>query len=274
MPAPIPILLMVRELGPGGTERQLTETAKTLDRKRFAPHIGCFYDDGMRASELRSAGVPIVRFPVRSFASPSAVVGARQMGRYLADNHIQIVHTFDVPMNVFGVITARLYGAPVVISSQRAYRELVTPIYRRLLRFTDRLADAVVVNCAAVREHLIKDYAVPASRIQICYNGIDTTVFRDSHSARETTANEVVIGGAYALRPEKDLKTLVEAFAQVHSRLPETRLLIIGSGSMEGPLRSQAAALGVAPWCRFEAASSDVAGWLEKIDVFVLPSRS
>jgi hypothetical protein len=38
MPAPTPILLTVSELGIGGSERQVTETAKSLDRSLFAPH--------------------------------------------------------------------------------------------------------------------------------------------------------------------------------------------------------------------------------------------
>jgi L-malate glycosyltransferase len=274
MPGPIPILLMVRELGPGGTERQLTETAKKLDRSLFAPHVGCFHDGGMRASELRDAGVPIVRFPVHSFGSLSALRGARQLGRYLKENHIQIVHTFDVPMNTFGVLASRLYRTPMVLSSQRAFRDLVSPAYRRLLRLTDRLADGIVVNCAAIREHLIADYGVPGSRIHLCYNGIDTSVFRGTHRVPKVAGSQVVIGGIYALRPEKNLETLVEAFAQVHARKPETRLLIVGSGSTEGLLRARAAALGVASSCRFEPASSDVVGWLGKIDIFVLPSSS
>ena len=57
---------MARELGLGGTERQLAEIALALDRAQFEPHVGCFTDGGFRARELRAAGVPILELAVRS----------------------------------------------------------------------------------------------------------------------------------------------------------------------------------------------------------------
>ena len=147
MSEPVPILLMARELGLGGTERQLTEIARALDRRKFTPHVGCLHAEGLRGAELEAAGVPIVRFPVQSLYRPSTLSAARGMGRYLKLHRIQLVHTFDVPMNLFGVPVARVYHTPVVLSSQRAFRDLTPGIHRRLLRVTDRLVHGVVVNC-------------------------------------------------------------------------------------------------------------------------------
>ena len=48
---------MVREFHHGGSERQMTEVALSLDRGRFAPHIGAFIVRGIRAYELRAASV-------------------------------------------------------------------------------------------------------------------------------------------------------------------------------------------------------------------------
>ena len=42
---------MVRELDLGGSERQLAEIAKALDRERFEPHVGCFRANGSRGAE-------------------------------------------------------------------------------------------------------------------------------------------------------------------------------------------------------------------------------
>ncbi len=267
MSEPVPILLMARELGLGGTERQLTEIARALDRKQFTPHVGCLHAEGLRGAELEAAGVPIVRFPMQSLYRPSAIGAARQMGRYLKQHRIQLVHTFDVPMNLFGVPVARAYRTPVVLSSQRAFRDLTPGMHRRLLRVTDHLVDGIVVNCEALRQHLIGDERVPAKRIHVCYNGIDTAAFQPG---QRTGGNPVTIGVVCALRPEKGLPTLVEAFAQV----PGTQLVMVGSGPMLPELQRQAAALGVLDRCHFEPTTNRVADWLRKIDVFVLPSLS
>ncbi len=262
---------MVRELGVGGTERQLTEIARSLDRTLFEPHVGCLHSAGLRGTEIESAGVPIVRFPVKSLYHPSTITAGREMGRYLRNHGIQLVHTFDVPMNLFGVPAARVYRAPVVLSSQRAFRDLTSHIHRRLLRLTDRLVDGIVVNCEAIRQHLLTEERVPEARIHVCYNGIDTTEFQPgvrSHSG------PVTIGVVCALRPEKGLPALMRAFAQIHREDPEPRLLIVGSGPMLAQLQELRGTLGIGDCCHFEPATNQVSDWLRQLDIFVLPSLS
>lgn len=272
----IPVLLMVRELGQGGSERQCAETARALDRSLFEPHVAAMRDTGLRAEELRAVAVPVTCFPVRSFGNLSLLTGAARMGAYLACHRIQVVHTFDVPMNVFGVPAARFFRTPVVISSQRSYRTLISGRLRHLLRLTDLLVDAVVVNCQAMRRHLIEDERVPAAKIRLCYNGLNTEVFRPRPGPRPEILRDasLVIGAVCALRPEKDLATLVTAFARVRPFQPGLKLLIVGSGSVLPGLEQHSRALGVRQDCVFEPATADVARWLRAIDIFVLPSLS
>src|SRR5260370_4750603 len=98
---------MARELHIGGSERQMTEIAKALDRSTFEPHIGCFRPAGIRGDELRQAGVPVVHFPLTSFRSPRVISEARHLARYVRQNSIQIVHTWDYPLTVFAIPVAR-----------------------------------------------------------------------------------------------------------------------------------------------------------------------
>jgi len=270
MPQPRPVLLMTRSLGLGGTERQLTEIAKALDRSQFAPHVGCFEAEGFRAEELRAAGVPIAQFHVPSFLGPALFTGAAAVGRYLREHAIQIVHTFDVPLNLFGVPAARFYRTPRVISSQRAFRALTPGVRRYLLRFTDRLVDAIVVNSEAVRRDLIEADHVPERLIHLCYNGIDADLFQPGERPRE---DPVVIGVICALRPEKGIETLIEAFGRLGPR-PDVRLRIVGSGPALPGLQGLAASLKLADRCMFEPATLAVAETLREIDIFVLPSLS
>ena len=64
-----PVLLMAYELNQGGSERQMTEIAKALDRSVFEPHVGCLRPEGLRGRELKEAGIPIVHIPVTSLMS-------------------------------------------------------------------------------------------------------------------------------------------------------------------------------------------------------------
>jgi glycosyltransferase involved in cell wall biosynthesis len=274
---PVPVLLMARELGQGGTERQLAETAKALDPARFAVHVGCFHTGGFRAAELADHGIPILHLPVRSFKSPGAVAAAWTLGRYLKTHNIRLVHTFDTPMNCFAVPVARAFRTPAVLSSQRAARALSNRWERRILRWTDRVVDAVVVNCEAMRRQMIEEEGVPESRLRLCYNAIDTGRFRAGTRQRTPAlaGASIVIGVVCALRPEKDLSTLLEAFAAVARKSSASPMLaVVGSGPALGDLRALARRLGVEEKCHFEPSTADVPAWLRAIDIFVLPSRS
>ncbi len=264
----IPVLLMARELHIGGSERQMTETAKSLDRSVFEAHVGCFRPAGLRGDELREAGVPVVQFPVNSFGSPAAIAEARALARYIREKNIQIVHAWDYQLNVYAIPVTRLLTNAVAIGSQRSHRELIPGVYRRLTRLSDRLAHAVVVNCEYLRRHLIEEENIPAKKVQVCYNGIDLDRFR-----RQMVApHPLTIGTICGLRPEKDLSTLLAAFAAIDC--PRAQLVFVGSGDELPRLRREAGELGIDGRCHFEPATAQVTEWLSKIDIFVIPSRS
>jgi hypothetical protein len=56
----VPVLLMVRELGSGGIERDVTNMAIGLDRLRFTPYVASFKSNGLRYDELRKTGITVI----------------------------------------------------------------------------------------------------------------------------------------------------------------------------------------------------------------------
>jgi glycosyltransferase involved in cell wall biosynthesis len=269
------VLLVARKLAYGGSERQLALLARELARCGFEPRAGCFQAAGVRAAELRASGVPVAEFPLRSFIRPEAAVQAWQMIRYLERERIAIVHAFDTPANLFAVPVARAARTPVVLSSQRAHRSLSGRPHRHLLRLTDQIADAVVVNCEYVKRHLIEDERIPVSRIRVCYNGLDLHRFSPQNRSKpdEFGGASLVIGTVCALRPEKRIETLIDAFARLETR-PGLRLAIVGDGPTRPALEARARALGLGESCRFLGGRAEVADLLRGMDIFVLPSLS
>lgn len=269
MSAPVPVLLMVRELNVGGTERQCAELARALDPGRYQAHVACFRPSGFRADQLRAAGIPVIDLGVRSFASMSALAGTWRLRGYIRRHAIRVVHAFDYPMNLYAAPLARLFGVAVVLTSQRQSRSLY-PGVRRGLRFTDRLADAVVVNCEAVREELRREDRLPERKLRLCYNGLDVAAFPPRAGEGQT----LTVGVLCVFRPEKGLLTLIDAFHQVRERRAGIRLLLIGDGPLRPVMEQRIAELGMEPQCEFSRAVSDAGEWLRKLDIFVLPSLS
>jgi L-malate glycosyltransferase len=267
---------MVRRLHHGGSERQMTEVALSLDRGRFAPHVGALIVQGSRADELCAAGVPVVEVPVSSFKSPRSLAAAWELTRYIRANNIRLVHAFDMPLTAWAIPIARHFTKAVALASQRCHLDLASPWLRRAVLFAERGADGVVVNCEFLRRHLMEDAGIPAERIHLCYNGIDLTLFHRAESVRpeKLPPESLVIGVVCVLRPEKGLPTLLEAFAAVRNLAPNLRLAIIGSGPMLAQLQSLARDLGVLDACVFQPETGQVEDWLRNIDIFVLPSLS
>jgi len=266
---PVPVLLLSQMLDAGGSERQLCEIARTLDRERFEPHVGTMRPSGFRAVELAAAGVPVTVFPLGSFLSAGLLREALRLRQYTRRHGIRLVHAFDTPMNMFAVPAARAFGVPVVLASQRSHRGLVPGASRYLLRLADRIADAVVVNCRAVERHLVEEEHTPRESIRLCYNGVDTTLFRPGPRGD----HPLRVGTLCVLREEKGVDVLLRGFARVRCSRP-VELVIAGDGPMRAEMEMLARSLGIAERVRFVGATAEVVQALQAMDVFVLPSRS
>jgi len=266
------VLLLVRELGMGGTERQVAELAMGLDPKRFEVIVGAFLTQGMRARELREAGIRVCEFPVRSFRSPAFLKVAWQMWRWIRREGISVVHAFDYPGAIVGAPVARLAGTEVVLSSQRGDRMLFSPFHRRLLAWTDGMVDGIVVNNRFTGSQMTGQWKVKPEKVHLCYNGIDTVLFHAGGRQRlpELETASTVIGCVAVLRPEKSLETLIEAFSRLED--PDARLVLVGDGESRAQLEELARPLGKRCW--MPGPVVDSARWYRSIDLFVLPSTS
>ncbi len=266
----IPVLITVRELDQGGIERDVAKIATHLDRERFDPHVMAFWAHGFRFDELQAAGVPVIEIPVRSLTSIETLRLAAKLRRYIKQHGFQVLHSYDASY-VFACTVARLSGVPVTIGSQLSYLDTVDERTQMWLRLGNRVPDAMLANCEAMRRYLIEQEHVRENRVELIYNGVDTTQFfpPESRPAKAST-----IGIVCALRAEKNLPLLQQAFAKVHASHPELRLVIVGSGVELPALQNNAARLGISQAVDFIPATRAVPQWLRKMDIFVLPSYS
>jgi glycosyltransferase involved in cell wall biosynthesis len=273
---PVSLLLTVRELHHGGIERDVAKIATHLDPSRFKPYVASYQDQGFRHEELACAGIPLLHLPIRSLASTGALSSAFRLYRYLRKHRIRIVHAWD-PSAIFTLPVARAAGVPVLISSQLGHRTLLDPRTLRQIRWTDSLVNSVVVNCEAMRRHLVEDENISPDRIELCYNGVDTAEFFPLPQAPRPAplANaKFVIGTVCVLRPEKAVDVLQDAFSRIRLQHPEIRLLIVGSGPERERLLANSKRLGIDDTSIFVPATNDVAAYLRAMDIFVLSSRA
>lgn len=270
---------MTYRLGAGGSERQATELAIRLHQRGWPVRFGCMRREGQFVKRLEDAGIPVVEFPAPSFRSPAYLWQGLRLARYLRQHGIQLVHAFDPPSRLMAVPFARMAGLPAVLTGHRGSLSFFDqkPFMRWAIGRADRWAHGVVANCEAMAAEIRELEGIPPARIHLHYNGLDPDQYQPGEPASPPAylrrdGREVVIGTVAVLRPEKDLRTLVDAFSQVHSRYPETRLVVVGKGDDEPALRARIAELGLASVAHIEPETRDVQNWLRCLSIFVLPS--
>jgi glycosyltransferase involved in cell wall biosynthesis len=120
----------------------------------------------------------------------------------------------------------------------------------------------------------------PAHRVGVIHNGIDAGPvpgWADRERARRALGlapGALAIGTAARLDPVKDLETLVSAFALVHKRRREARLVIAGDGPERQAIRSRVTALGLDGTVIMAGYRPDVRALLPALDIYVNSSIS
>lgn len=263
---------VIYSLGIGGAEKLAVTIGTHLDRTRFRPVICALDGGGVLADELKQHDVP---YHVMWRRGIEAGVLAR-LYRCFRDEKARIVHTHQFPQLLFSLIPARLCGANVVHTEHEFYfyrhDARARAVFKRLARF----CAALTVVGPDVARYYIEELGIPARRIHTVANGVDPARFSvEADAARRRlglASHDVAFGIVGRLEPEKDHRTLLQAFGALRDRQKGVRLLIVGDGSLRGTLEASAQTLGVERDVLFLGARNDIAEVLAAMDVFVLPS--
>jgi len=280
---PSRVLHVAESAGWAGGETYLLTLATGLDRGRFEL-AAILPEPGVLGGRLQALGVPVHTVPLAArLVSPSALLA---LARVLRRERPAIVQSHGARTNVYTRLAARLARVPVILSTvhNSLFDYEVGGARRRAYvlaeRLTSPLADRIVAVSGAVERDLIERYRIRADRVVTIRNGIDADRFRPSRppaAVREELAlapDAPVVGVVGRLTPQKGHAVLLRALPPLVRRFPRLRCLVVGDGPLDGALRREAEALGLAGHCRFTGARPDVADLLSVLDVVVLPSFS
>ena len=134
-------------------------------------------------------------------------------------------------------------------------------------------SDVCVANSHATKEDFLERYSPPADwNCQVIHWGVDTEMFHPSGEAKNTETNQILAVGRLAAR--KGYGSLLRAFAQVNQKNPETKLLIVGRGSLKKRLVKQAKRLGISSSIRIDSGMpfDKLAEEFRNADLVVYPS--
>lgn len=278
------VLEFVTDFYIGGTERQVVNLARELDRSRFELHLACFKKRGEFMREVVSNGIPLSAYPIHRLLRPSTALQMLRLAGDLRRKRIQIVRSYGLYPNLFALPAAWLAGVPVRIASIRDTGDHLTPKQRRAQRWVSSFAQRVLVNAEAIKRRLL-DEGYDPGRIVVIPNGIDLDRFSGTAQGRILRELGVppatpVVGVVARLNELKGIEYFLAAMAQVAKRFPGARFLVVGDGrgpvgaAYRASLEREASLLGLHGRLHFTGFREDVPELLGELTVSVQPSLS
>lgn len=119
---------------------------------------------------------------------------------------------------------------------------------------------------------------IPAEKVQIIHNTIDTSRFAFNRVIRQQMREALrlegkfVLGHVGRLERVKNQGFLIEILAEINKQIENTVLLMVGDGSQKEYLKKKAEFFGVSDAVIFVGKKTDTERYYQAMDIFLLPS--
>jgi glycosyltransferase involved in cell wall biosynthesis len=279
------ILHIINSFDLGGNERFLVYLLERLDRKKFQQEV-CVPDRGRdKTLYLKevcdSQKIPIYVLPTKGNFDRTL---KRRLCEVIGKGKYDIVHTHLVLSQYYGRKAAIKMGVPCIISSeQNTYEHKARFPFSFIERRLAKKTNLIIACSESVKDHLIDKVRIPPTRIRVIYNSVDTSIFKPSSNRDEIRKaifakfripeGSFLAGVVAHLSRQKGHDDLLRAMPVVLKAVPNFHLLLAGDGVLHDSLVLLAEELGVMKHVTFAGIQNDVAGILNALDLFMLPSR-
>lgn len=281
----------------GGSERQLVQILRHLDRSSFEPFLFLAHRVGPLLLQLPD-DVPILvsqeRIPHPRLYFPGRIhaLRVRDYADCLKKLRADVSYDRTFLMTLITAAAAQQAGVPNVSTIVTNPETGFAPVAGRFQWFKRRIlhrlynhSTQVLAVSDGVRQAAIRFYGIDPAKIRTHYNGIDVDQVLSTSQQPATdawwNAGPAVparrlfrIVAAGRLNHEKGFHLLIEAVRQLLNRRPEIELrtALLGEGSHRDVLQQQIQRAGLAEHIRMPGFQQHAAAWIASADTCVLPS--
>lgn len=266
------ILILLTSLGIGGAEKQALRVAEGMAARGHQVEVLVLLaaQPNQWSTALRTTHLNLRKSPL------SVIRGLLRARKIVVEFRPHIAHSHTFPANLFARLL-KLLGVNFKLIS--TIHNLYEGGGLRMLayRLTDSLsAQSTAVSHAAARRFICLK-AVPAEKMMVITNGMDTDEFsrriQRAEAARQK-GGEFTWLAAGRITAAKDYPNLLRAFALLRDEEPATRLLIAGEGTaiQQSALLALARELGLTNSIDWLGMRRDLQQLMEAADGFVLSS--
>ena len=270
---PVRVGFVIDRLSRAGTETQLLALIGNLDRRRVEPSLVLLDGEDDLSRALEPADCPVVRLGVRKLLSVGAARAAARLRRLWRADRPDVVQTYFLDSGYFAAPVARAAGVRHVVRVQNNLGYWQTRGHRLLGRAVRPFVGTTLTNTAAGKQLLVEQDGLPADRVAVLPNGVDTARF-NRLMLPDTSKKRVRVGCVANLRAVKNIDGLMRAAKVACERFPQLVFEVAGEGDQRSDLERLHADLGLGDRFKLRGSVDDVAGFLRAVDIAVLPSHS
>lgn len=268
---PLVIARMLESDGPGGAELVMLRLSEALRERGHrivpvGPATGC----GWLAEQYRARGFVPRTFWLRH---PLDFTCLREMIAMLRAERVEVVHSHEFTMALYGTACSRWLGRPHVITMHGNQTMTRRARRRVLLRAAFRYSAATVAVSADTKRFLDAALHLPGDLVRVVANGVPLQAGNRERGRAELAIapEERLVLAVGSLVPRKGHAVLIRALAALGSDV-SWRLAIAGGGAERDGLAALAGELGVQERVRLLGHRDDVPDLTAACDVFAMPS--
>lgn len=281
---PKKILHIIQSLENGGCENMLLRILPILS-DTFEHRIITLKNPGQLALQFEKKNIPVSTVHQKNIFDRR---GYRNLLSKVREFSPDIILTYLFHADMIGrIFLQQKISAPVIPFLRTTYNHPKYLIARLLEKATKHLVPRYLANSEAVKDFYTSEIGIPAEKITVIPNGIDTDFF-DSivpdpnlRKSLNISPSDFVIISVANLHPNKGHRYLLEAFESLYSSNNETiptiktfglKLLIVGDGTERKNLEQQIENYQSKENILFLGRRTDVPELLTISDCFVLPT--
>jgi glycosyltransferase involved in cell wall biosynthesis len=272
------ILHCIDTTGPGGAETVFIDLASRLPDDKYRPVV-LIRGKGWVYEELQRRGIqPVLMDAKGSFN----VRFLRGLCALIRREKIDLIQSHLLGSNVYCAMAGLITRKPVVATFHGSV-DIGDNERFKALKFAVINAGAfsIVPVSDLLREDILGRTTLKKEKVQVVYNGIDTSVFQreGSNKLREKfgwSANDLIIGSLGNIRSAKGYDILLRAAALLKETHSTCRFVIAGQSNSKlyDELLALRQQLGLETTVHFIGFIDDAAEFLASLDIFLSSSVS
>ena len=243
--------------------------------------ILCFRDNGSSAPFVQRLGEANIDARMLTHANPHFVAMVADVVRELKAKRAHVLISHGYKADILGLAAARIARVPILAVS-RGWTGHTRKV--RLNEALDRLVLRRVDGVVCVSDGQatrVRRAGVPADRVHVIRNAIDTTRFAVADPAARSilqamfpAPRDIIVAGIGRLSPEKGFDLLIEAARITIARVPGAGFVLLGDGPERHALEERVRAAGLEGRVAFAGFRSDVDRLLPGADILAQSSHT